>query len=162
MKVYSIWPFFAQSSFAPYAITQANNTIKVPTEAPIEFLGPLGCGIQTGAGAVINALKVESNSSFVTLGTGAVGLSALLAAKICGASTIIAVDIVKSRLTLAKELGATHIVNSKTQDMVATIKEITQGGANYVIETTGRLEILKQGVDTLGNLGKMAVVGAPL
>jgi aryl-alcohol dehydrogenase len=78
----------------------------VPEDAPLELLGPLGCGIQTGAGAAINALKVTPASSFVTLGAGAVGLSALLAAKICGATTIIAVDVVPSRLELAKELGA--------------------------------------------------------
>lgn len=121
----------------------------------------MGCGIQTGAGACINALKVTPASSFVTWGAGAVGLSALLAAKLCGASIIIAVDIVESRLELAKQLGATHIINSKTQDPVATIKEITGGGANFALESTGRPEILKMGVDALGILGKIAVVGAP-
>ncbi|MEG1092402.1 MAG: alcohol dehydrogenase catalytic domain-containing protein, partial [Acinetobacter sp.] len=94
--------FFAQSSFATHALSRENNTVKVTKDVPIELLGPLGCGIQTGAGACINALKVTPASSFVTWGAGAVGLSALLAAKVCGASTIIAVDIVESRLELAK------------------------------------------------------------
>jgi len=153
--------FFAQSSFATYAISRENNAVKVPKDVPIELLGPLGCGIQTGAGAAINALKVAPASSFVTWGAGAVGLSALLAAKVCGASIIIAVDIVDSRLQLAAELGATHIINSKTQDPVAAIREITGGGANFALESTGRPDILKQGVDALGILGKLAVVGAP-
>lgn len=153
--------FFAQSSFAPYAISRENNAVKVPKDVPIELLGPLGCGIQTGAGAAINALKVAPARSFVTWGAGAVGLSALLAAKVCGASIIIAVDIVDSRLQLAAELGATHIINSKTQDPVAAIREITGGGANFALESTGRPDILKQGVDALGILGKLAVVGAP-
>lgn len=153
--------FFAQSSFATYAISRENNAVKVPKDVPIELLGPLGCGIQTGAGAAINALKVAPASSFVTWGAGAVGLSALLAAKVCGASIIIAVDIVDSRLQLAAELGATHIINSKTQEPVAAIREITGGGANFALESTGRPDILKQGVDALGILGKLAVVGAP-
>lgn len=153
--------FFAQSSFATYALSRENNTVKVTKDVPIELLGPLGCGIQTGAGACINALKVTPASSFVIWGAGAVGLSALLAAKVCGASIIIAVDIVESRLELAKQLGATHVINSKTQDPVAVIKEITDGGANFALESTGRPEILKQGVDALGILGKIAVVGAP-
>lgn len=153
--------FFAQSSFATYALSRENNAVKVPKDVPLELLGPLGCGIQTGAGAAINALKVTPASSFVTWGAGAVGLSAVLAAKVCGASIIIAVDIVESRLALAKELGATHVINSKTQDPVSAIKEITQGGINFALESTGRPEILKQGIDALGILGKIAVVGAP-
>ena len=86
--------------------------------APLELLGPLGCGIQTGAGAVINALRVSAGSSFVAFGAGAVGLSAVMAARIAGATTIVAADVVPSRLEMAKELGATHVVNSKEQDPV--------------------------------------------
>lgn len=153
--------FFAQSSFATYALSRENNAVKVSKDVPIELLGPLGCGIQTGAGACINVLKVAPASSFVIWGAGAVGLSALLAAKICGASIIIAVDIVESRLVLAKQLGATHTINSKEQDPVSVIKAITNGGANFALESTGRPEILKQGVDALGILGTIAVVGAP-
>ncbi|MBO3672305.1 NAD(P)-dependent alcohol dehydrogenase [Acinetobacter soli] len=153
--------FFAQSSFATYAISRENNAVKVSKDVPLELLGPLGCGIQTGAGAAINALKVAPASSFVTWGAGAVGLSALLAAKVCGATTIIAVDIVEFRLALAKELGATHVINSKTQDPVEAIKEITGGGVKFALESTGRPEILKQGIDALGILGSIAVVGAP-
>lgn len=153
--------FFAQSSFATLALAQESNAIKVPKEAPIELLGPLGCGIQTGAGAVLNALKVTPASSFVTWGAGAVGLSALLAAKLAGAGTIVAVDIVPSRLELAKSLGATHVINSKEQDPVEAVRKITGGGANFALESTGLPAILTQGVNALGILGKMAVVGAP-
>ena len=153
--------FFAQSSFSTYALGLENNTIKVDKNAPLELLGPLSCGIQTGAGAVMNNLKVTPASSFVTFGAGAVGLSALLAAKICGATTIIAVDIVESRLELAKELGATHVINSKNVDSVQAIKDITEGGVTFALESTGRPEILKQGIDALGILGKLAIVGAP-
>ena len=96
--------FFGQSSFGTLALANERNVVKVPKEAPLERLGPLGCGIQTGAGAVMNALKVRPGTSFVVFGAGAVGLSAVMAARICGATTIIAADVVPSRLETAKEL----------------------------------------------------------
>ena len=153
--------FFAQSSFATYALGRENNTIRVPKEAPIELLGPLGCGIQTGAGAVINSLKVTPGSAFAAFGGGAVGLSAALAAQVAGASTIIVVDVVPSRLELALELGATHVVNSRESDPVAAIREITGGGVQFALESTGRPEVLRQAVDALGSRGALGVVGAP-
>ncbi|RYF54806.1 MAG: hypothetical protein EOO39_38835, partial [Cytophagaceae bacterium] len=109
--------FFSQSSFATYAIAHKNNVIAVPKDAPLEILGPLGCGIQTGAGAVINSLKVKIGSSIVITGTGAVGLAALMAAKASSATVIIAVDINEERLNFSKELGATHTINSLTEDV---------------------------------------------
>lgn len=153
--------FFAQSSFATYALSRENNTVKVSTEAPLELLGPLGCGIQTGAGAVINSLKVTPGSSFAAFGAGAVGLSAVLAAQVAGATTIIAVDVVASRLELALELGATHVVNSKETDPVAAIREITGSGVKFALESTGRPTVLRQAVDALGLRGSVGVVGAP-
>jgi len=152
--------FFAQSSFASYALSRENNAVKVPADAPLELLGPLGCGIQTGAGAVINSLKVGPGSSFVSLGAGAVGLSAVLAARVAGATTIIAVDVVASRLELATELGATHVINSGEQDIVETVRAIC-GGADFALESTGRPEVLAQGIEALGSLGSIGVVGAP-
>jgi len=153
--------FFAQSSFATYALSLESNTVKVPQEAELELLGPLGCGIQTGAGAVINSLKVTPGSSFVSLGAGAVGLSSVLAATVAGATTIIATDVVPSRLELAKELGATHVINSKEEDVVERIREITGGGANFALESTGIPAVLRQGIDALAALGTIGVVGAP-
>ncbi|MNE08182.1 Aryl-alcohol dehydrogenase [compost metagenome] len=135
--------------------------MRVPKEAPIELLGPLGCGIQTGAGAVINSLKVTPGSAFAAFGGGAVGLSAVLAAQVAGAATIIAVDVVPSRLALALELGATHVVNSREADPVAAIREITGGGVQFALESTGRPEVLRQAVDALGSRGALGVVGAP-
>ncbi|MCG7757054.1 MAG: alcohol dehydrogenase catalytic domain-containing protein, partial [Nitrosomonas sp.] len=103
--------FFGQSSFGTFALVHERNAIKVPKDAPLELLGPLGCGIQTGAGAVMNALKVNPGSSFAAFGGGAVGLSAVMAARAAGATIIISVDVVPSRLALAMELGATHTIN---------------------------------------------------
>ncbi|KTB95211.1 alcohol dehydrogenase [Pseudomonas syringae ICMP 11293] len=153
--------FFAQSSFATLALSRENNAVKVSREAPLELLGPLGCGIQTGAGAVINSLKVTPGSSFAAFGGGAVGLSAVLAARVAGATTIIAVDLVPSRLALASELGASHVINSQETDPVAAIREITGGGVNFALESTGRPAVLRQAVDALGSRGALGVVGAP-
>lgn len=153
--------FFAQSSFATYALSRENNAIKVPADAPLELLGPLGCGIQTGAGAVINSLKVRAGSSFAAYGAGAVGLSAVMAARVAGATTIIAIDVVPSRLELARELGATHTINSHEVDVIEAVRAITAGGVDFALESTGRTEVLEQGIEALGGLGVIGVVGAP-
>ena len=97
-------------------------------------MGALGCGIQTGAGAVINSLPVSPGSSFTSFGAGAVGLSAVMAARVAGATTIVAVDVVGSRLELALELGATHVVNSRDTDPIEAIREITGGGTSSALE----------------------------
>ncbi|WP_140720675.1 MULTISPECIES: NAD(P)-dependent alcohol dehydrogenase [Gammaproteobacteria] len=152
--------FFGQSSFATHAIANERNVVKVRTDVPLELLGPLGCGIQTGSGAVLNALKVHAGTSFAAFGTGAVGLAALMAARVAGATTIIAVDVNPARLALALELGATHAINSREQDPVAEIRTITSGGADFTLECSGRAEVLRQAIDSLGMLGTCGIVGA--
>ncbi|MCX2524258.1 NAD(P)-dependent alcohol dehydrogenase [Larsenimonas rhizosphaerae] len=153
--------FFAQSSFATYAISTEDSAVKVPKEAPLELLGPLGCGIQTGAGAVINTLGVRPGSRFAALGAGAVGLSAVMAARVAGAAMIIAIDVVPERLALAMELGATHVINASHEDVVERVRELGGGGVDYALESTGRTEVLRQGVDVLAGRGTLGVVGAP-
>lgn len=154
--------FFGQSSFGSYAIATERNVVKVRKDLPLELLGPLGCGIQTGAGAVLNALRVPAGSSFVAFGSGAVGLSAIMAARVAGATTIIAVDTKPNRLQLALELGATHTVNAMEENAVQAVKRITAGkGADFTLESTGRPQVLRQAVDALGILGTCGVVGAP-
>jgi aryl-alcohol dehydrogenase len=152
--------FFGQSSFAEYAIASERNVVKVPKDVPLELLGPLGCGIQTGAGAVLKALNVHAGSSFVAFGAGAVGLSAIMAARVGGATTIIAVDVNQARLDLAMELGATDTVNSRTQDAVAEIKRITGQGADFTLECSGRPDVLRQAIGSLGIFGVCGIVGA--
>lgn len=152
--------FFGQSSFATHAIANELNVVKVRKDVPLELLGPLGCGIQTGAGAVLNALKVHAGSSFAAFGSGAVGLSAVMAARAGGATMIIAVDVNPARLALALELGATHVVNSRETDPVAEVRRLTGGGANFTLECSGRAEVLRQAIDSLGTLGTCGIVGA--
>lgn len=152
--------FFGQSTFATYAVADVSNVVKVDRGVDLALLGPLGCGIQTGAGTVLNALKPEFGSTLVVFGCGSVGLSAIMAAKIANCAKIIAVDIVQDKLDLALELGATHVINSlEAENLVEEIKAITNGGANYAIETTGLGMLLNQGLYSLRPLGTMAVVG---
>ena len=155
----SLATFFGQSSFATYATVKSRNAVKVDADVDLALLGPLGCGIQTGAGTVLNRLKPEFASSIVVYGAGAVGLSAVMAAKIAGCQHIIAVDVHENRLTLAKELGATHTLNGKEVDVVAQIKQITVGGSHYALETTGVPQVVKQSLNALRPLGTVAIVG---
>jgi aryl-alcohol dehydrogenase len=151
--------FFAQSSFATHALATASNIVKVPHDVPLELLGPLGCGFQTGAGAVFNSLRVRAGASIAILGVGAVGLAAVMAARVAGAGRIIAVDINTQRLALAAELGATHIINGGTEDVAARIAEITGGGVDYSLEITGLPKMLRMAVDLLAPLGIAALIG---
>ncbi|MGP0093200.1 MAG: NAD(P)-dependent alcohol dehydrogenase [Xanthobacteraceae bacterium] len=152
--------FFGQSSFATYALANERTVVKVRKDVPLELLGPLGCGVQTGAGSVMNALKVGPGASFAAFGGGSVGLSAVMAARIAGAVSIIAVDVLPARLKLAEELGATHVVNAGAEDPVAAIHRITGGGADFALESTGRPEVVRQAVDALGTRGTCGIVGA--
>lgn len=151
--------FFAQSSFGTYAITSARNTVKVPTHAPLWMLGPLGCGVQTGAGAVINALAPKAGTSIAVFGAGTVGLSAIMAAKLWGCAVIVAVDPVASRRALALELGATHAIDPMAEDPVQKIQAITRVGANYSLECTGLPKVVRQAVDSLTLTGICGIMG---
>jgi aryl-alcohol dehydrogenase len=152
--------FFGQSSFSTHVIANERNVVKVSKDAPLELLGPLGCGIQTGAGSVLKALNVEAGSSFAAFGAGAVGLAAVMAARVAGATTIIAVDVTESRLALARELGATHVINSREENPVERIQAITGSGVNYSLECSGRPEVLRQAIDAVTTLGTCGIVGA--
>ncbi|NIK11521.1 Zn-dependent alcohol dehydrogenase [Alkalibacillus almallahensis] len=125
----------------------------------LALLGPLGCGIQTGAGNVLNCIKPEFGSAITIYGAGAVGLSAIMAAKLVGCKKIIAVDVHDSRLELAKELGATHTLNGSKVDVLEEIKELTNGGTTYAVETTGVPEVVRQSLQALRPLGVSAIVG---
>ncbi|MEU9431471.1 NAD(P)-dependent alcohol dehydrogenase [Streptomyces sp. NPDC048252] len=154
--------FFGQSSFAERALVDERSLVKVDPAVPLASVAPLGCGVQTGVGAVWNVLKPATGSTIVVLGAGAVGLSAVMAAALTPATTIIAVDRVAERLQLAKELGATHTVDATGTPLGEAVAEITGGqGADGIVETTGSTAVLRQGVDALAARGTLVVVGAP-
>jgi aryl-alcohol dehydrogenase len=152
--------FFGQSSFASHALCRERNVVKVPADVPLELLGPLACGIQTGAGAIINSLDVRMGQRLAVFGAGSVGLSAVMAAHLVGAATIIAVDLNPARLSLARDLGATHVIDARSGDAVAAIRAITGAGTDFSFETTGVLPVLRQAVDALAPRGTCGFVGA--
>jgi aryl-alcohol dehydrogenase len=154
--------FFGQSSFARHALVDQRSLVKVPLDAPLELLAPLGCGVQTGAGAVWNVLKPAPGASIVVTGAGAVGLSAIMAATLTPAARLIAVDRVPARLELARELGATHTVDTTTADLNEAIDELTGGaGADGVVETTGNTGVAGAAISALAVRGTAVLVGAP-
>ncbi|KFG72876.1 NAD(P)-dependent alcohol dehydrogenase [Streptomyces mutabilis] len=153
--------FFGQSAFATYANVVETSVIKVDPSAPLEKLAPLGCGLQTGAGAVLNELRPEPGTSLVVFGVGAVGSAAIMAARVAGCTTVIAVDLHDSRLELAEELGATHSINSGAGDVVEEITKITHGaGVDFALDTTAVPAVLRQAAAVLGIRGTLALVGA--
>lgn len=154
--------FFQQSSFATYALATERNIVKIQHDVPLDLLGPLGCGIQTGAGAVMNTLHPEAGSTIAVFGAGAVGLSAIMAAKAVGCTTIIAVDINPARVALALELGATHTVDASDGNTLEQIRLITNGkGVHYSVETAGVASTFTAAIDSLSIGGKCALVTAP-
>jgi aryl-alcohol dehydrogenase len=153
--------FFQQSSFGTFALTQERYAVKVRCDAPLDLLGPLACSGQTGAGAVFNVMKPKSGDSFAVFGVGAVGLSALMAAKIAGCAPIIAVDINEERLMLAREFGATHTINHGTySDVVAKIRVITGGGVRYGIDTSALPGVLGEVIESLMPAGSCVLLGS--
>ena len=153
--------FFGQSSFAAHALTYERNVVKVDDEQlPLAIMGPLGCGIQTGVGAVVRSLEAQSGSSIFIAGGGAVGLSAVMGAKIQQCKTIILLEPVASRRELALELGATHCIDPTSgSDLAEVVHAIVATGVDYAIDTTGKAEIQNSCLQSLGSKGVLGIVG---
>ena len=152
--------FFGQSSFGTLAVAYARSVVKLPDDVDLTIAGPLACGVQTGAGTVLDVLRVPPGSSIAVFGAGSVGLCAVMAARLCGATTIVAVNRRASRLALAAEFGATHLVSPLDADPVEAVREATGGrGVDFAFETTGVPAVLTQAVRSLDSLGTCAYVG---
>jgi len=153
--------WFGQSSFASLAVVDARNAVQVDPTLPLELLGPLGCGFQTGAGAVLNSLATEVGSSIVVFGAGAVGLSAVMAARIAGAATIVTVDLNRERLELARDLGATHVLDGNADNLTRQIRRTVRGGVDYALDTTGSPKAITTAIEALRTSGVCGLIGAP-
>jgi aryl-alcohol dehydrogenase len=152
--------FFGQSSFSTLTVANGRSVVKLPDDADLRVAGPLACGVQTGVGTVLDVLRVGPGSSVAVFGAGSVGLCAVMAAQLAGATTIVAVNRRASRLQLAAEFGATHLVSPGEVDPVEAIREATGGrGVEFAFETTGKPEVLTQAVRSLDSLGTCAYVG---
>jgi aryl-alcohol dehydrogenase len=153
--------FFGQSSFASHAIALERNVIGLSDDADLTALAPLGCGIQTGVGAVLRSLAAKSGSSLIVLGGGAVGLSAILGGLIAGCSTIILIEPIESRRALGLELGAHHAIDPAVGDMAEQIMAILPGGANNIVDTSGNVGAISAGLAMLAPHGSLGLVGVP-
>jgi aryl-alcohol dehydrogenase len=154
--------FFGQSAWATMAITHQRNTVVLPerfNHIPLDMIAPIGCGLMTGAGAVLNAMQVRAGLPIAVFGAGTVGMAAIMAAKIAGANPIIAVDVNDQRLALAMELGATHAFNAR-QDAVGKIKALVPQGLGYAFDTTGINKVIEDAWGLLAPKGICGIVGA--
>src|SRR6201996_3845341 len=160
--------FFGQSSFSTHSLVTERNVIPVPEDAPLHYLAGFTCGVQTGAGAILNAMPVGSASKVAIWGTGAVGLAAMMAAKASGAAEIVAIDRVAHRLALAAELGATVTIDTTGQDLAdveAAVVKATGRGADVALDTTGHPDVIAAAVRSLATHGTASVItssGSPV
>ncbi len=147
------------SAFSQYTVCARESLIRIDADFPLEKAALFGCAILTGVGAVINTAKIEPGTSVAVFGLGGVGLSAVMGARLAGAFPIIGVDVLDAKLELARDLGATHTVNSRTQKAVEAIKEITQGGVACALEAVGSDVVLASAYAATRRGGKTVAIG---
>lgn len=153
--------FFGQSSFASHAVVPERTAVKMDKDLPLEKLGPLGCGVITGAGGVIEALKVGFGDTIAVFGVGGVGLSAVMAARLVGARRIVAVDLVPERLELARELGATDAILASEDGVPGKIRAVTGRGVDFTFNTTTVPDVHSWALEALAMNGTAGFVAAP-
>lgn len=152
--------FFGQSSFSTHCLVREGQAVAVPDDLPLDLAAPLGCGISTGAGAVLNVLRPPAGSSLVVFGVGTVGLAAVMAAQNSGVSRIVAVDRFQSRLDAARELGASETLLADGETEVPyVVREICGGPADFALECTGNMRVLRDAVESIGMLGVCGLIG---
>jgi alcohol dehydrogenase len=148
------------SGFAEYTVVNAHSAVRVAADLPPEIAALFGCAVLTGAGAVLNTARVPAGASVAVFGLGGVGLAAVLAAVAAGANPVVAVDVLAEKLDLARSLGATHTVQAGA-DTVAQVREVTRGGADYVIESVGSEAVLAQAYAAAARGGTTVATGLP-
>jgi aryl-alcohol dehydrogenase len=151
--------FFGQSSLATHAIARARTLIKIDDDVPFEVAAPLGCGVQTGAGAVLNVLGVRAGTTIAVMGLGGVGLGAIMASQLCGAGLAVGVDPVATRRELSLELGADVALDPLAPDFADRLADV--GGLDYVVDTSGQPAVITAGFDALRKRGALALIGGP-
>ena len=151
--------FFGQSSFATHSLTSADALVPVKGDVPLQLLGPLACGLATGAGAVLNEARPSLGASILIAGVGAVGIAAVMAARNSGVTTIVAADVHDSRLELALEFGATHAINSRSKDLVHEVTRITGATVDFAFDCTGVIPVIEKLAQTVGMRGTLVLIG---
>ena len=145
-----------------HAVVAEPSMVKVPNATQLPLFASLGCGLQTGAGCVINTLRVTRGSTIAIFGVGPVGMAGVMAAKIMGCSAIIAIDLREDRLATAREVGATHVLDGQAPELALRIQDICPaGGLQFAMDATGVPRVIETMIKSLGRRGRAATVGAP-
>ena len=150
---------FSISSYAEKMLVHENALVKIREDFPLDRGALIGCGVMTGVGAALNTARVEPGSTVAVFGCGGVGLAAVQGALIAGARMIIAVDVFENKLAMAREMGATHIVDASSRDPVQAIREMTAGGVDYSFEAIGLAKVAEQAFDCLARGGTATIIG---
>lgn len=155
-----ITQFVNAATYAERTVVSEGNVVKIREDVPLDVASLVACGVATGVGAVINTAKVEPGSNVVVIGTGGVGLNAVQGARLAGAARIIAVDVRDNKLEFAREMGATHLINSTKEDVVERVKALTGGyGADYAFEVIGLPQTINLAYESVHKGGTAVVVG---
>lgn len=154
--------FFGQSSFASFAIAQERNVVKVDAAGlDLSILGPLACGLQTGAGSVLRSLDCRQGETIAVFGGGPVGLAAVMAARLRNCARIVLVEPMAERRALGLELGATEAIDPAAGDVAAAIRTLLPDGVDYALETSGREAVMETALASLASHGMLGLVGVP-
>jgi Zn-dependent alcohol dehydrogenase len=158
----TIYQGIRTAAFADYVIVDQSQVVQVPADMPLDRAALLACGVITGLGAVVNTAQVKPGSSVVVIGAGGVGLNAVQGAVLSGASRIIAIDLIESKLEAAKTFGATHTLNARQENLSSQVRGLTSGrGADYVFVTVGSTAAVTQGLTLVRRAGTLVIVGMP-
>lgn len=153
---------FGQSSFAAMAVANERNVLKVSDDADLAMLAPLGCGVQTGAGAVLRSLHAGAGEALLVIGGGAVGLSAVIGGKLAGCDPIIVLEPQAPRRELAQEFGATHVIDpAAVDDIVAAVLAASAAGVDLIVDTSGHMPTLGRTPEMIAPMGRIGLVGVP-
>ena len=147
------------SSFAEQMLVHENSVVQVQNDIPFEQLALIGCGVTTGVGAVLNTARVEPGSTVAVIGCGGVGLNCVQGAVIAGAGRIIAIDEVETKLAMARDFGATDVIDASNSHVVSRVRDLTAGGVDYSFEAIGKKQTVEQAFDMLGPGGATTIIG---
>ena len=152
--------FAGIGSFAERMLLHENSLVKIDADIPLDRAALVGCGVLTGVGAALRSAGLQAAQTVAVFGCGGVGLSIVQGARLGGARQIIAVDMFDNKLVMARDLGATHTVNSTAGDPVAAVRALTGGaGVDHAFEAVGNAALVRQAIESLAIRGTATIVG---
>jgi len=151
-----LYQFASNSAFAERTLVKAVQAVRIPQDIPLTSAALIGCGVLTGVGAVLNRARVDRGDNVLVIGTGGIGLNVIQGARLAGALTIVAVDSNPAKESVARQFGATHFLTS-----TEAVKDILPTGAHHAFECVGRVELIRQAIDSLDRHGQAVLLGVP-